>query len=120
VSYEFWCLIINGLIIFISRDTTSEVGTNGTDLFNVYAVLQYPRYCFNNALCKSSFQAKCLNTITEPTTRALEVPLLDGEILRFEGRVLSVTQNYDGSEGDYQIDVHFSRGNVFSCWMIFA
>jgi len=95
----------------ILRDTTSEVGANGTDLFNVYAQLQYPSYCFNNALCKSSFQQRCLNKIREPGIHDMEVPLIDGQVLSFKISVVSVTEDYTGNESEYESDVSVFRGN---------
>ena len=94
-------LIICHLIHLILRDTTLKMGANGTDLFNLYARLQYPSYCFNNAMCKSSFRQQCLDKIKDPRIHNMEVPLSDGQTLRFKGRVRSVTEYCDGSERKY-------------------
>ncbi len=93
------------IIIFILSDTTLEIGAPSTALFYLYVQFRYPLYCFDVDACKKSFRKRLLSKFTESQTLSMEVPLTDGQILRFQSRLRSLTENYNG--GEYERVVNF-------------
>jgi hypothetical protein len=51
------------------------------------------------------FRKEVLLKFLDPRTLSIVLPLIDGEILRFQARVYSLIQNY--GEYEYESDVNF-------------
>jgi len=109
VSYQFFDIDdLQFIIISISRDTALEIGAPSTALYILYAQFRYPSSCSDVDGCKKLFQKRIESTIEEPKTLSMEVPLIDGQIIRFHSRLRSLIENYN--EGEYESDVN-SLGN---------
>ncbi len=93
------------IIILILRDSAQEIDGPSTALFYLYAQFRYPRSCSYVESCKKLFAQRIKSTIESPEIRNMEVPLTDGEIIRFAAKISSLTVSYQG--GEYERDVNF-------------
>ncbi len=92
VSYQVFDIDhVQFIMIFILRDTARDVGGPSTDLFNLYAQFRYPASCFGNSGCEKLFENQVKSKIEANPTPSMEVPLTDGQILSFQTRLLSLT-----------------------------
>ncbi len=105
MSYQFFDIDdVQFIIIFILSDTVLGIGAPSTALFILYAQFRYPSSCSGVDGCNKLFKNRLKSTIESPEIRNIEVPLTDGQILRFRTTLRSLADNYQG--GEYERDVN--------------
>jgi hypothetical protein len=82
------------MFILIFRNAIQQKDAPFSIFFNIVMQAEYPKYCGYSSQCKKVFRQYIINKFLDARPFFLSIPLVNGQIIRFEANVESLVTNY--------------------------